>query len=108
MAAIVSGAALRPKEGQFLGGIAFDANPLTEKQRNWLAILLDRHGLAPLADGGEALHLGCERVTIQPRCSELRLFGKIEDSGNRRRNGSGKRAVVWVASSEGGDHAETR
>lgn len=53
MALITSGAALRPKEGQFLGGLSFDANPLTEKQANWLRILLDRHGLPPLK-GGEA------------------------------------------------------
>ncbi|MEE8612479.1 MAG: hypothetical protein V3V60_07870 [Sphingomonas aquatilis] len=52
MAALTSGAALRPREGQFLGGLAFDANPLTEKQANWLRILLDKHGLPPLADGG--------------------------------------------------------
>lgn len=44
MALITSGAALRPKEGQFLGGLSFDANPLTEKQRNWLAILIERYG----------------------------------------------------------------
>lgn len=43
MALLTSGAALRPKEGQFLGGIAFDANPLTDKQANWLAILTDRY-----------------------------------------------------------------
>ena len=48
MAILTSGAALRSKEGQFLGGIAFDANPLTEKQASWLEILRNRH----LADGG--------------------------------------------------------
>ena len=52
MALLTSGASLRAKEGQFLGGISFDANPLTEKQSNWLTILLARHGLPPLADGG--------------------------------------------------------
>lgn len=52
MAVLTSGASLRPREGQFLGGLAFDANPLTEKQANWLRILLDRHGLPPLATGG--------------------------------------------------------
>lgn len=52
MALITSGAALRPKEGQFLGGLSFDANPLTEKQANWLQILLNRHGLPPM--GGAA------------------------------------------------------
>ncbi len=48
MALLASGADLRPKEGQFLGGIAFDANPLTPKQSSWLAILMDRYGLPPL------------------------------------------------------------
>lgn len=54
MAVLTSGAALRPREGQFLGGLAFDANSPTEKQAKWLHILLDKHGLPPLADGGEA------------------------------------------------------
>lgn len=52
MALLTSGAELRPKEGQFLGGIAFDANPLTEKQANWLAILLKRHSLGEYQGGG--------------------------------------------------------
>ena len=51
MSVLTSGADLRPKEGQFLGGISFDANALTEKQTNWLRVLLERHGLPPL-DGG--------------------------------------------------------
>ena len=50
MAILTSGAALRPKEGQFLGGLAFDANPLTDKQRNWLDILAAKH----LPEGGDA------------------------------------------------------
>lgn len=48
MALITSGQQLRAKEGQFLGGIAFDANPLTEKQAHWLDILLNRYGLPPI------------------------------------------------------------
>lgn len=54
MSLLTAGVALKPREGQFLGGIAFDANPLSEKQRNWLVILLGKHGLTPLANGGEA------------------------------------------------------
>lgn len=53
MALLTSGAQLRSKEGQFLGGIAFDANPLTEKQANWLSILLTKHGFGDL-NGGTA------------------------------------------------------
>ena len=54
MAILTSGADLRPKEGQFLGGISFDANPLTEKQKNWLGILLKKCGLPPMevSNGG--------------------------------------------------------
>ncbi|HEX8447672.1 MAG TPA: hypothetical protein VF649_13790 [Sphingomonas sp.] len=48
MALLTSGAALRSREGQFLGGIAFDSNPLSEKQSNWLRVLLDKHGLPEL------------------------------------------------------------
>ncbi|WP_422057975.1 hypothetical protein [Sphingomonas sp.] len=39
---------------------------------------------------------GYDRHGIQPRFSELRTAGKIVDSGMRRRNPSGVRAIVWV------------
>lgn len=44
--------------------------------------------------------MGVDRTTAQPRTSELRLRHMITDSGQRRRNASGKRAIVWVALSE--------
>jgi hypothetical protein len=34
--------------------------------------------------------------SIQPRISELRSKGLVVDSGQRRRNASGKRAIVWT------------
>lgn len=43
---------LTEREGQFCGGLAYRKDEVTEKQRNWLRILLDRHGLPSLADGG--------------------------------------------------------
>lgn len=46
------GVELREKEGNFLGGLAFRSDPMSEKQANWLSILLKRHGLPPLQDGG--------------------------------------------------------
>jgi hypothetical protein len=49
LALLTSGTELRQKEGQFLGGIAF-TETLTDKQLNWLIILLSRHGLPPLAE----------------------------------------------------------
>ena len=44
-----------------------------------------------------AERLDCERDSIQPRTSELRARKLIADSGQRRRNANGKRAIVWVA-----------
>jgi predicted HTH transcriptional regulator len=35
--------------------------------------------------------------SIEPRVSELRKKGLIVDSGKRRKNVSGKEAIVWVA-----------
>lgn len=53
-------------------------------------------GLNGLTSEELAAVIGVERVSIQPRTSELRELEKIEDSGQRRRNGSGKRAIVWI------------
>jgi hypothetical protein len=33
--------------------------------------------------------------SIRPRIAELAKLGKVEDSGNRRNNSSGKMATVW-------------
>ncbi len=43
---------LSRKAGQFLGQLAVDSSPLSEAQANWLAKLLDRAELPPLAQGG--------------------------------------------------------
>jgi hypothetical protein len=45
-----SDAPLREKEGQFLGGLAYRADPITERQANWLAVLVRRYV------AGEAAH----------------------------------------------------
>ncbi len=45
---------INPKAGQFLGQMAVTANPLTERQAAWLAAMLERAGLPPLANGGDA------------------------------------------------------
>lgn len=41
--------------------------------------------------------LGIDRGSVQPRTSELRRQHIILDSGHRRLNANGKRAIVWVA-----------
>ncbi len=45
---------LTPKGGQFLGQIAVSEKPLTERQAGWMAAMLERAGLPPLANGGDA------------------------------------------------------
>lgn len=48
-------APLTQKAGSFVGQIAVDpAQPLSEKQQRWLGKLVERAGLSPLADGGDA------------------------------------------------------
>ena len=43
---------LSRKAGQFLGQLAVDPSPMSERQADWLAKLLERAGLPPLAEGG--------------------------------------------------------
>lgn len=42
---------LSRKAGSFLGQLVADPSPLSDAQADWLAILLDRAGLAPLTKG---------------------------------------------------------
>ena len=46
------GQRLSRKAGQFLGQLAVDSSPMSEAQKEWLAKLLDRADLPPLAEGG--------------------------------------------------------
>lgn len=40
--------------------------------------------------------LRVDRLSVRPRCSELRSLSQIHDTGQRRKNKSGKRAIVWA------------
>lgn len=64
-------------------------------QRLALAAIEQAGGQGCTAD--EAAEL-CDmaRWSIQPRVCELKLKGLIVDSGARRFNSTGKRAIVWV------------
>ncbi len=44
-----------------------------------------------------AARLEMDRWSIQPRTSELKRKGLINDSGQRRPNSTGKLAIVWIA-----------
>lgn len=52
LALLNQGDRLTSKAGSFLGQLAVDHSPMTPAQRDWLATLLSRAGLPPLADGG--------------------------------------------------------
>ena len=43
---------LSRKAGQFLGQLAVDSSSMSEAQDDWLAKLLNRASLPPLAEGG--------------------------------------------------------
>jgi len=43
---------LSRKAGQFLGQLAVDPLPMSDRQRDWLAKLLAKHDLPALAEGG--------------------------------------------------------
>lgn len=40
--------------------------------------------------------LGLSVLSVRPRCSELRHFGRIVANGQRRKNASGVNAAVWT------------
>lgn len=41
--------------------------------------------------------LGLSILSVRPRISELTRMSKVRDSGARRPNASGKKAIVWAA-----------
>lgn len=79
---IAAAEALAPKLGR-LQRMAENAI----REAGWLGLTADE-----LAE-----RLGMDRWSIQPRTSELKRKGLIRDSGQRRPNSTGKRAIVWIA-----------
>jgi hypothetical protein len=63
---------------------------------------IQRAGDAGLTADEVAAALKLSRWTVQPRTSELRRKGAIQDSGRRRRNITGKAAIVWTATASTG------
>lgn len=67
------------------------------------ASLLRGKCLAALRENGPmtadeiALRVGITPFSARPRCTELLALGMIEDTGERRRNDSGRSAKVWRA-----------
>jgi len=51
LAVLNSGCSVTRKAGSFLGQVVVDPAPLSEKQADWLDVLLERAGLPPLVGG---------------------------------------------------------
>lgn len=49
----------------------------------------------PMTADEIADNMGVDRLSIRPRCTELDRLGRIIDSGERRKNASGRPAIVW-------------
>lgn len=77
------------------------APALGRLQRMTLAAIRDAGPRGLTADELAAV-LKLTRWAIQPRTSELRRKGAIRDSGQRRQNASGKRAIVWTVTAATG------
>jgi hypothetical protein len=52
LALLNSGERLTRKAGSFCGQLAVDPTPMTPAQQSWMATLLERASLPPLASGG--------------------------------------------------------
>lgn len=72
------------------------ASRLGQLQRMTHAAIVQA-GLDGLTAHEAAAALNADKAAIQPRLSELRSLGSIVDSGRRRKNASGRNAIVWIA-----------
>lgn len=50
---------------------------------------------SPMTPDECAGHIGASQLAVRPRFSELAALGKIADTGQRRTNGSFRKAIVW-------------
>ena len=69
--------------------------PNTWRKRIYKAIKDYSPGLTAEEIGLVIGKSGMGALTVRPRVTELSQQGLIEDSGERRKNGSGRNAIVW-------------
>ncbi len=77
---------------------ALDIEGRATTLRNKVMAILSHH---PLTADECAEKMGESILSIRPRLSELRLVGKIVATGERRKNASGKSAIVWQVTIQG-------
>jgi predicted ArsR family transcriptional regulator len=71
------------------------AESVRPKAKRLQQFCIDALRQGPLTADECAERLQIDKLSIRPRFSELASLGKIVDTGERRLNASGKRAVVW-------------
>lgn len=71
--------------------VAAETAPLLRARA--LAVLERSRGMTADEVAGR---LGISILSIRPRLTELSRLGKVRDSGSRRRNASGRMAIVWT------------
>lgn len=62
----------------------------------WRNLTLNALRNRPMTADEVAEYLGAEPLTIRPRVTELRNQKRIRDTGQRRKNRSGRSAAVWA------------
>ena len=78
------------------GGTSQDAAEIVGNVAGMRAAVLSVIRTHPSTADEVAANLGLSILSVRPRCSELRRFGKIIHSGQRRKNASGVNAAVWM------------
>lgn len=80
------------------GETSFEAAEATQHEAPFwrLMVLQDLSLHGPSTADEIARRLKASILTIRPRCSELRNTRQIYDTGERRKNTSGRSAAVWA------------
>lgn len=78
--------------------------PLSSRLRALVYRTLHQHP-AGLTVDETCAKAGMPRYSLQPRFTELRHAGSIRDTGERRFNASGARAIVWAVVQREASHA---
>lgn len=71
------------------------AEAMRDRAETLRAKALDVIGNQPATADEVADQIGASILAVRPRVTELAKMGWIEDSGVRRKNASGRSAIVW-------------
>lgn len=71
------------------------AEAMQDRAETLRAKALDAISRQPATADEVAGQVGASILAMRPRITELAKMGRIEDSGERRKNASGRSAIVW-------------